>query len=213
MLATDFSPNRLEAAKESALEFINQLPSQTKVGIISFSGASYIKQRPSNDQNLAKDAVRSIETELIAGTGIGEVIITATNVLLAEKPSNSIILITDGQNNIGASIAESIEYAKNHQITVNTIGIGTKEGGTFTNFNESVISKVNFEDLQLIAKETNGKSYLANNELDIKNAYNEIINLKEGSKKIDLANYLLLLSLFILIIEIILMNTRYRTIP
>ena len=108
MLATDFSPNRLEAAKESALEFINQLPSQTKVGIISFSGASYIKQRPSNDQNLAKDAVRSIETELIAGTGIGEVIITATNVLLAEKPSNSIILITDGQNNIGASIAESI---------------------------------------------------------------------------------------------------------
>ena len=213
MLATDFQPNRLEAAKEAAISFVDALPFQTKIGIISFSGASYIKLRPSNEIIEVKQSIKSINTELIAGTGIGEAIITSTNLLTSEKPPSSLILITDGQNNIGASIEEGLAYAKAHNIIINTIGIGTKEGGGFKNYNETVISKVNFDDLKIIAKETNGKSFLVSDEKDINNAYLEIANLKEGTKRLDLSNYSLILGIFILILEWILLSTKYRTIP
>ena len=213
MLATDFSPNRLEAAKNAAIDFVDTLPFETKIGIVSFSGASFIKERPTNNILKVKNAISSIQTELIAGTGIGEVIITSTNLLSAENPPSSIILITDGQNNIGSSIEESVAYAKSHNIIINTIGIGTEEGGKFENFNETIISKVNFEDLQYIAQETNGKSYLVSDYDSMDNAYLDIANIKKGSKEVSLSQYLMLLGIFILVIEWVLLNTKYRTIP
>ena len=213
MLATDFTPNRLEAAKTTAVSFIDKLPLQTKIGIISFSGASYIKIRPSNDIIQLKQAINSIDTALIAGTGIGEAIITSTNLLTSEGKESSLILITDGQNNIGASIKEGVEYAKSNNIVINAIGIGTKEGGTFENYNESIISKVNFDDLEHIAKETNGKAFLASDIEDMNNAYLEIASLKEGNKNLDLAQYSLLSGLLFLLIEWLLLSSKYRTIP
>lgn len=213
MLATDFYPNRLEVAKSTATDFVDKLPLQTKIGVISFSGASYIKIRPSNDIVQIKQAISSIDTALIAGTGIGEVIITSTNLLTSEGDDNSLILITDGQNNIGASIQEGVAYAKSHNIVINTIGIGTQEGGTFKNYNESIISKVNFRDLQYISEETNGKAYLASDTEDMNNAYIEIASLKEGTKNLDLSQYALIIGLLILILEWFLLSTKYRTIP
>ena len=213
MLATDFTPNRFEAAKSSALEFIDVLPFETKVGLVTFSGASFIKIKPTKDEFIIKEAIKNIETELVAGTAIGDAIITSTNILLAEQPPNSLILITDGQNNIGASIQEAVEYSKNHNIMINTIGIGTEEGGTFENYNESIISIINYKDLEFIASETNGKSFLVSNEQDMKKAYSEIADVKEGSKTIELKNYLLILGIVILSIEWILLSSKYRTIP
>lgn len=213
MLATDFNPNRLEAAKETAISFVDKLPLQTKIGVISFSGASYIKIRPSNDIIQVKQAINSIDTALIAGTGIGEAIITSTNLLISEGSPNSIILITDGQNNIGASIKEGVEYAKSHNVIINAIGIGTEEGGTLENYNETIISKVNFEDLEYISKETGGKAFLASDVEDMNNAYLEVADLKEGNKNLDLSQYSLLLGLLLLLLEWLLLSTKYRTIP
>ena len=213
MLATDFIPNRFEAAKNSALEFVNILPFETKVGLVTFSGATFIRIKPTKDEFKVTEAIKNIETELIAGTAIGDAIITSTNILLAEQPPNSLILITDGQNNIGASIQEAVEYSKSHNIIINTIGIGTEEGGTFENYNESIISIVNYKDLEFIASETNGKSFLVSNEQDMKKAYSEIANIKEGSKTIELKNYLLILGMLVLSIEWLLLSSKYRTIP
>lgn len=213
MLATDFNPDRLEVAKSTAMDFVDKLPLQTKIGVISFSGASYIKLRPSNDIIQVKQAISSIDTALIAGTGIGEVIITSTNLLASEGSENSLILITDGQNNIGASIQEGVSYAKSHNLVINTIGIGTQEGGTFENYNESIISRINFEDLQYISRETNGKAFLASDIEDMNDAYVEIASLKQGTKNLNLSQYALIFGLLILISEWFLLSTRYRTIP
>jgi len=213
MLATDYEPNRLEAAKNAALEFVDYIPSNIKVGVVSFAGAGFIKTKPTLDHSEVKKTIKDLNIELTGGTAIGDAIVTSTNLLMIEDKPKVIVLLTDGQNNIGITLDEAINYANFNNILINTIGIGTKEGGYFTNYNESVVSVIDEESLKKIAEKTNGKYYWAENSEKLKEAYKEIADTKEKRISLNLSLYLMLIGILILIIEFTLMNTKYRTIP
>ncbi len=213
MLADDYTPNRLEASKKAALEFVDSLPFNTKIGVIDFAGASFIRLKPSSNTNDIKKSIEGITVETVGGTAIGDVLITSVNLLLGEKNTKSIILLTDGQSNVGASIEEAIQYSNDNFVEVNAIAIATKTGGKFSNLNGSIVSQVDEESLKKISSLTNGKYFLAENEETLKNAYSEISNVKKRKVTLDISTYLLMAGLVLLLIEWILLNTKYRTIP
>ncbi|MCX6710276.1 MAG: VWA domain-containing protein, partial [Candidatus Woesearchaeota archaeon] len=93
MLADDMQPNRLEAAKKAAGDFVGML-SLAKVGVIDFSGVSFVRQPITDDLSLSRNAIANIGIEDVGGTAIGDSIITATNLLSQEDNARVVILIT-----------------------------------------------------------------------------------------------------------------------
>jgi len=213
MLATDYNPNRFEAGKEAAINFVDVLPQGTEIGLVSFSGSSLINAVPTIDKVRVTNEIKAMDISLIGGTAIGDVMITSGNLLLNNKKSKIIVLLTDGQSNVGASIEEGVSYLNGNNIVVDTIGIGSLEGGSFVNYNESVTSKLDEEGLKFIAERTNGKYFRAVDKEGLDNAYKEIAEIKEGKNTIDLTFYSLILGLIILLIEWLLINTKFRTLP
>lgn len=212
MLATDFESNRLEAAKEAALTFVDSVPLGTKIGVISFSGASLVKAEPTEIKLSIKNAINNIEISTIGGTAIGDVIVTSSNLLKHEEKQRTLIILTDGQNNIGTSLNEALEYAKEDLVIVNTIGVATKEGGEIP-YSEVVVSRLDEESLMEIAEKTNGKYYRAESEEALKTAFSQIATTKERNISLKLEVYLMFAAIALLLIEFTLMNSKYRTIP
>ncbi len=211
MLATDYTPNRLEAAKEAALLFVDSLPERSTVGVVSFAGVSFIKQKPTSDPERIREAIKNISIELVGGTAIGSAIITSSNLLAESERAKVLILLTDGQNNVGPSIDTAIKYANENHVTINTIGIGTEEGGTFPNL--TFVSRLNPESLKLISNSTGGRYYEAKNKTELAEVYKEIALSSIQKISVNLSFYFLFLAILLLFIEWGLANTKYRTLP
>ncbi len=221
MLAGDFEPSRLSAAKETALEFVNSISSKVKIGVVSFAGTSYVEQRLTDDLSEVREVLGEINIKPIGGTDLGEAIITASNLLLAaekkddlfvsEEEANIIILITDGRSNVGVPIQEAIDYANTNHITVHTIGMGTEEGGIFAEAN--VVLSLDEEELKNIASLTNGNYYKAIDGSSLKKAYSEIATSTRKKLSINLTIPLMLLALLSLFVDWGLINTKYSIIP
>ncbi|MBU0467287.1 MAG: VWA domain-containing protein [Nanoarchaeota archaeon] len=207
MEATDFSPNRLEAAKSTALDFVNSAPAGTKIGIVSFSGNAFIEQVPTEEKEFIQTAIESIPLSSIGGTDLGEAIITSTNLLEGEE-ARSVILLSDGRINVG-TIENAVNYANSYDTIVHTIGIGTEEGG-LTSYG---LSKIDEDALKAIAYNTNGKYFKADTEESLQESFNQIIELKFKKVTVNISPYFTLAALILLIIEYVLINTRYRVLP
>ena len=137
MLASDFLPTRFEAAKSSAISFVDSLPIYSSVGVIGFSGTSYVTQTLTIDKNLVKSAIGNLNIMSSGGTSIGDAVITGTNLLMNSAKPKVVILLTDGRSNLGIGINSSINYANENNVIVHAIGIGTEEG-YFLNLNETI---------------------------------------------------------------------------
>jgi len=211
MLATDYAPNRLDAAKNAANLFVDNLPGKSTVGVISFAGVSFIKQKPTSDIEKVKNAIKNISIEIVGGTAIGSAIITSSNLLAESDRAKVLILLTDGQNNVGPSIDTAVDYANGNHLTINTIGIGTEEGGEFPNL--TFVSRLDPTTLKLISNSTGGKYYEAKNETELENAYKEIALSSTQKLSIDLSLYFLFIAILLLFVEWGLANTKYRTLP
>src|SRR3989344_4744481 len=161
MEADDFSPNRMEAAKRTSIEFVESLPITTRAGIVSFSGNALIESGMTESKGLLKSAIGEIVISDIAGTDIIEAIITSTNILNSEE-TKAILLLSDGQINVGA-IDEAIRYANENNVIVHTIAIGTEEGGQ-TSFG---ISKLDIDSLKGLSYNTGGESFIAQNQKEL----------------------------------------------
>ncbi len=210
MLATDISPNRVEAAKNAAELFVKQL-SKAKVGVIDFAGASFVKQTITDDMSSARASISNIEVENVGGTAIGDAIITSTNMLAQEDNARVIILITDGQNNVGADPKEGIEHANNENVVIYTIGIGSEQGGTF--IKTELVSKLDEETLKMIAEQTGGRYFRAADEESLQNAYAEIAAVSTQKLSLKLSAPFILVAIILIFIEWTLLNTKYRTLP
>ena len=127
MLANDLFPNRLEVAKQEAINFINQLDENANIGIVSFAGTTFIDQSLTNNQNKIKEAINNIQIKQLGGTDISEAIVTSSNLLIPSKNAKAIVLLTDGQENLGL-LEDATSYAIQNSIVIYTIGIGTEEG-------------------------------------------------------------------------------------
>jgi Ca-activated chloride channel homolog len=189
MLAQDFTPNRLEAAKEVAANFIASRLTD-RIGIVIFSGESFTLCPLTTDQQVLRAQVYNIQSGLLEdGTAIGSGLATSVDRLRASRSKSKVaILLTDGENN-GGQIPPitAKELAKAIGVRVYTIGVGTEgfanmpmqsAGGNITLQRE----KVNIDEklLTQIANETGGKYYRAKDNESLKNIYDDIDKLEKS---------------------------------
>lgn len=206
MEANDILPTRLDAAKTIAKDFVDKLPGG-EIGIVSFSGSSYINQKPTENKEIIKNAISNIQISKIEGTDIAETVAGSIN-LFREGTNKKIILLSDGQINVG-SLEEAIKYAKDNDIVIDTIAFGTANGGQ-TTFG---ISKMDEDSLKALAFNTNGIFLVATDKAALEESFQKIASLKTGTVKIDLVSELLIALLVLLLLEFWLVNTRYRLFP
>jgi len=213
MLAEDYNITRLEAAKEAAEMFVDSITGRSTIGIISFASSVFVDQEPASDTGATKQIIRGMSIKEGGGSNIGDAVITSTNLLMNEdrEKSKVIILLTDGQSNIGTPIDVAIEYAKNRAVIIHTIGMGTEEGASFLGLD--VITKLDEDGLKDIAARTSGKYFRAENMKTLKGAFEEIASFTEKRLSLDISWILLIIALGILAIEWILVHTVYKTIP
>ncbi|HWB90509.1 MAG TPA: VWA domain-containing protein, partial [Puia sp.] len=193
MLAQDFTPNRMEAAKNVASEFIDHRPTD-RIGLVIFSGEAFTMCPLTTDRNVLKAQLYNVQSGLLEdGTAIGSGLATSVD-RLRNSPSKSkvIILLTDGENNGGLIDPNTAkEIAKSVGVRVYTIGMGTEgfapmpiqtPGGVIMQR-----EKVNIDEklLTQIATETGGRYYRAKDNESLKNIYNEIDRLEKSKIEIN----------------------------
>ncbi len=218
MLTPDYEPNRLELAKNSAIDWIRRLK-DTRVGVVTFSGRSYTKIEPTTDLERVENIIRGISLEHPAGTAIGESLITASSLLHGSDRNKTIILITDGRNNIGVDINESLKLLKEEGIRIIAIGIGSKKKGSIRvpaelvgkNATASEFPELDEETLLYIANETNGEYFYIEDPESFRRAFESGVKLRRVTKNIN--DYLLLAACAILMIEWAFDITKYRVLP
>lgn len=219
MSAEDIEPTRLEAAKSNAIAFLDGLPGEASIGVVSFSGASLIAQPPTTDIAAAKEAIASIAISEQGGTDIPSAIITATNLLVGNEDGRVVIIITDGSSTIETGLDDSlraaIAYAKSSETVIHTIGIGTRTGpiGYLPKY-YNVSAVYNDDNLVLIANATGGVHASVSDEEAIDEAF-RLISADTAERRLrrDLAPTFMLLALALLFAEWVLINTRFRSLP
>lgn len=207
MEADDMFPNRLHVAKNVAENFVNNIPISTRVGVVSFSGSSIIEQGMTDEKEMIVSAIRGISLESFGGTDIYETIITSTN-LLRNDESRSIILLSDGQINVG-KIEDAIDYANENDVIVNAIGIGTGDGGK-TSYG---LSKLDEKLLKSLSYNTGGTFFKVGSKEELEVSFDKIMKITKRKVSINLSNYLIFFAIILFFIEYVLANTKYKSFP
>jgi Ca-activated chloride channel homolog len=211
MAATDYTPNRLEAAKSAAKVFIDNAPIDSEIGLVSFSGITFLKQMPSNDFESIKRTIDDIRIEYVGGTAIGGAMIESSTILMTGEKARRIILLTDGQSNVGPDIADAIDYANDKHVVIDAIGMATKEGGRIPGL--TFVSTLDEESLINITKSTGGVYIRAENESSLAEAYRRLAIASEQKLSTDITTYMLFGAFILLFLEWGLLNTKFRTLP
>lgn len=228
MLARDLKPDRLEAAKEVATQFIAGRP-YDRIGLVVFSGESFTQCPITTDHPVVINLLRNTETGVLEdGTAIGNGLATAVSRLKESKAlSKVVILLTDGENNRGEiPPLTAAEIAKTYGVRVYTIGVGTIGTAPYpmqTPFGvriQDVQVKIDEESLQSIADITGGKYFRATSNDKLKMIYEEIdalekskIEVKEFSKKQEEFQKYALTAMLLLVAGILLKMSVFRNIP
>lgn len=195
MLAMDFKPDRLEASKDLAIEFIDGRPND-RIGLVIFSGETFTQCPLTTDHSVLKNLFRDIHSGMIEdGTALGDGMATAVNRLRGSKAiSKVIILLTDGVNNMGSLDPRSAaEIAKLYGIRIYTIGVGSMGQAPYpvqTPFGmQTQMMEVKIDEplLMEVAKGTDGKYFRATNNAKLRSIYQEIDKLEKS--KIDVTEF------------------------
>jgi len=228
MLARDLKPNRLEALKVVATNFVNRRPND-RIGIVVYAGESFTQTPITSDKSITRRTISEIKWgQLEGGTAIGMGLGSAVNRLKeSEAKSKVIILLTDGVNNSGfVDPKTATELAKELNIKVYTVGIGTNGMADFP-FSKDARGRLQFrkqqveideELLQFIASETQGQYFRATDNSELQEIYDEIDTLEKTKiEEFKYYNYqekyryLLFFAGGLLLLEFILKNTLFRS--
>ena len=233
MLAEDLKPNRIEAAKAVASEFIIGRPNDN-IGLSIFAGEAFTQCPMTTDHASLLNLLQNVRTDIAArglisdGTAIGMGLANAVTRLKGSKAkSKVVILLTDGSNNMGdISPMTAAEIAQSLGIRVYTIGVGTNKvapypmpvagGVQYVNMPVEIDTKM----LADIAASTEGDFYRATNTAELKNIYKAIdrlekskLNVKKFSKRYEAYQPFALAAAIALLLEILLRITVFRRIP
>lgn len=233
MLAEDLKPNRIEAAKQVAAEFINGRPNDN-IGLTIFAGEAFTQCPMTVDHAILLNMFQNVSSDIAAkgiiedGTAIGMGLANAISRLKdSQAKSKVIILLTDGSNNRGEiSPTTAAEMAKSFGIRVYTIGVGTNGTapypvqGAYGKQYINVAVEIDENVLRQIAQTANGQYYRATSNSKLKEVYEEIdklertkLQVKEFSKNQEEYQPLALALLLTLLVSILLKQTVLRTIP
>ena len=229
MLAKDLKPNRLEALKRVAGDFVNRRPND-RIGIVVYAGESFTQTPITSDKSIVKRTISEIKWgQLEGGTAIGMGLGSAVNRLKESKAkSKVIILLTDGVNNAGfVDPKTATDLAKGNDIKVYTIGIGTNGMAPFPWAKDPRTGKISFRNqqveideelLKFIANETAGKYFRATDNSKLKAIYDEIDKLEKTKiEEFKYYNYtekyrlLVFLAGIFLLLEFTLKNTLFKS--
>lgn len=233
MLAEDLKPNRIEAAKEVASEFISGRPDDN-IGLTIFAGEAFTQCPMTTDHTSLINLLQNVRTDIAArgliedGTAIGMGLANAVGRLKDSKTkSKVVILLTDGSNNRGdISPLTSASIAKSFGIRVYTIAIGSKTmapypipvGGTIQY--QYLRADVDVETLSEIAATADGHFYRATNTAELKKIYEDIdklektkMDVKKFSKRYDAYQPFALAAFISMLLEVILRLVVFRRIP
>jgi Ca-activated chloride channel family protein len=191
MMATDVPPDRLTAAQEEALAFVDAVRDDVEIGLISFSGTVNVEQQPTRDR---LDVKRSIENlELAEATAIGDALATGVRVLTSSLDSGEggdtgenatdvspgvIVLMTDGETTFGRTSNEGAELAADANIPVFTIAFGTADGEIEDPYTGDIVPvPAQPEALEEVADISGGEAFEAGSETELADAYGQIDEL------------------------------------
>lgn len=198
MLADDFDPTRLEAAKAVAKDFVARQPSSVRVGVVAFSDSGFSTQLPTNDQATILTAIDRLQPQ--RGTSLANGIIVSLNtianvtgqepILGFDNPAAStstpvpapvnadnsavIVLLTDGENNMDPDPLAAAQFAADRGVPIHTVAIGSVQGVDLTVNGFTVHTQVDEAILQKIAEITNGFYFNAETEEDLRTIYESI---------------------------------------
>ena len=193
MLARDFNPDRISAAKDIAIEFISQRPSD-RMGIVVFAGESYTQCPLTTDRATLINLMKEVQTDLIEdGTAIGNGLSTAVARMMdSDATSRVVILLTDGVNNSGEVAPETAaEIAKTYGVRVYTIGVGANGEAPYpvmTPWGVEVRNvPVNIDEdlLRNIAETTGGQYFRATDNTKLSEIYSQINKMEKVRTTID----------------------------
>lgn len=193
MLARDFNPDRISAAKDIAIEFIAQRPTD-RMGIVVFAGESYTQCPLTTDRATLINLMKEVQTDLIEdGTAIGNGLATAVARMKdSDAKSRVVILLTDGVNNRGEiSPQTAAEIAKTYGIRVYTIGVGANGTAPYPVMTpwgvelQNVEVEIDEELLQNIAETTGGRYFRATDNTKLAEIYSEINRMEKARTTVD----------------------------
>ena len=233
MLAEDLKPNRMEAAKEVASEFISGRPNDN-IGLTIFAGEAFTQCPMTVDHSSLLNLLQNVRTDIASrgliqdGTAIGMGLANAiTRLKNSKTKSKVIILLTDGSNNMGdISPMTAAQIAQSLGVRVYTIAVGTNKiapypmpiGGTIQYVNIPV--DIDTKTLKNIASVTDGNFYRATNTNELKQIYRDIdklektkMKVKKYSKHNEVYQLFVFAAFIFLFLEILLRNTLLRRIP
>lgn len=219
MFTGDVEPNRFEAAKSVSINFIQELENNTNAGLVSYSGVVSIEHELNNNHLGLINSIENLGIGDEAGTATGDAIYTGVTLLADSEKNKNLILITDGSHNVGRPLNDSIEHAKQNNVSVNTIGIGEDSDEGFeqdynvidgVNATRATFPNLNEGRLFRIANETGGQSIIATTEDGLEEGF-EATTTEEV--EIDVSNWFILAGLLILVLERVLKTTSFDSIP
>ncbi len=228
MLAQDFKPDRLEAAKDVAIDFVQGRPDDN-IGLVIFAAQSFTQCPMTTDHAVLVNLFQDIKTGMLEdGTAIGMGLATAVSRIKDSKAkSKVVILLTDGVNNKGeVAPLQAADIAKTFGVRVYTIGVGTQGMAPYpveTVFGtqmQNMEVKIDEPMLREIAKITDGKYFRATNNSTLKTIYSEIdkmektrIEEREFTKRSEEYYIFAILATLFLLLELALRNTILRHLP
>ena len=193
MLARDFNPDRISAAKDIAIEFISQRPSD-RMGIVVFAGESYTQCPLTTDRSTLINMMKEVQTDLIEdGTAIGNGLATAVARMMdSDAPSRVVILLTDGVNNSGEIAPQTAaDIAKTYGIRVYTIGVGANGMAPYPVMTpwgmdvQNMQVEIDEDLLKQISETTGGKYFRATDNTKLAEIYSEINKMETARTTVD----------------------------
>ena len=179
MEATDVKPSRIEAAKAAATAFLDDVPKQFNVGLVTFAGSSKMRVAPTTDRQQVANAIQN--APLADGTAIGDAINSSLDALGDVPPAPdgaavpaAIVLLSDGTTTMGTANATATKRASDEGVPVSTIAFGTATGTVTLPNGQSVSVPVDAPALKTIAQETGGNSYEATTQNQLTDVYSKI---------------------------------------
>lgn len=232
MLAEDIKPNRLARAKQAISRLLDKLQGD-RVGLVVFAGKAYIQLPITTDYAAARLFLNSVETDIlpVQGTAIADAIRKSVASFQENDHQRAVVVITDGENHEGDAI-EAVKEAVEKGITVYTIGMGLPDGAPIPVYNRygnmvgykkdnmggTVVTKLNENMLRQLASAGNGTYVRANNtEAGLNKIFEEINKMekKEFESRVfsdyeDRFQYFMAIAVFLLIIEIFIVDRKSR---
>ncbi len=183
MEATDVEPNRLEAAKDAAREFIEEVDDDVEVGLVSFAGVVRVEVDPTLDRTRVNRRIEGLELDL--STAIGDALIVATDLLVGraeedpdrdqELAPGAIVLLTDGETTVGSETADGTAAAVEAGVPVFTIAFGTDAGAIIDPVSGDLVPvPVRPAELEVVAETTGGQAFEAQDGSELADAYDQV---------------------------------------